>query len=174
MVHAFPKGICPKVKVIAWLKFEIAYYDSRVHCFTHYTTRTPSSLESEWQQVSSNLLDSSQYSVRKLQFEWSRLVLRCPTLPASSLSVWGSFRVHQLQLASPSPSGSIAFLVLWQGKNTCLSFRFLWFLLDGLPEWQNPLHGRFYFFVIYDKVRFSIIIILLFGDFFTPVLADGF
>ena len=37
----FPKGICPKVNVIARLEFEFAYFDSIVHRFNHYTTRTP-------------------------------------------------------------------------------------------------------------------------------------
>ena len=37
----FPKGICPKVNVIARLEYELAYYDSAVHRFTHYATRTP-------------------------------------------------------------------------------------------------------------------------------------
>ena len=40
-VHTFPKGICPKVNVIARLEYELAYYDSAVHRFNHYTTRTP-------------------------------------------------------------------------------------------------------------------------------------
>ena len=39
--HTFPKGICPKVKVIAPLEYELAYNDSAVHRFNHYTTRTP-------------------------------------------------------------------------------------------------------------------------------------
>ena len=39
-VHIFPKGICPKVNIIAWLENELAYYDSVVHRFNHYTTRT--------------------------------------------------------------------------------------------------------------------------------------
>ena len=43
-VHTFPKGICPKVNVIARLEFELAYYDSAVHRFNHYTTRTPPNL----------------------------------------------------------------------------------------------------------------------------------
>ena len=34
-------GICPKVNVIARLEYELAYYDSAVHRFNHYTTRTP-------------------------------------------------------------------------------------------------------------------------------------
>ena len=41
-VHTFPKGICPKVNVIAQLEYELTYYDSTVHRFNHYTTRTPS------------------------------------------------------------------------------------------------------------------------------------
>ena len=40
-VHTFPKSICPKVNVIARLEYELAYYDSAVHRFNHYTTRTP-------------------------------------------------------------------------------------------------------------------------------------
>ena len=40
-VHTFPKGICPKVNIIAQLENELAYYDSAVHRFNHYTTRTP-------------------------------------------------------------------------------------------------------------------------------------
>ena len=40
-VHTFPKSICPKVNVIARLEYELAYYDPAVHCFNHYTTRTP-------------------------------------------------------------------------------------------------------------------------------------
>ena len=40
-VHIFPKRICLKVNVIAWLEFELAYYDSVVHRFNHFTTRTP-------------------------------------------------------------------------------------------------------------------------------------
>ena len=40
-VHIFPKGICPKVNVIARLEYELAYYDSVVHRFNYYTTRTP-------------------------------------------------------------------------------------------------------------------------------------
>ena len=35
------QGYCPKVYVIAQLEFELAYYDSAVQCFNHYTTRTP-------------------------------------------------------------------------------------------------------------------------------------
>ena len=48
-VHTFPKGICPKVNVIARLEYELAYYDSAVHRFNHCTTRTPlHSTVSKW------------------------------------------------------------------------------------------------------------------------------
>ena len=40
-VHTFPKGICPRVNVIARLEYELAYYDSAVHGFNHYTKTTP-------------------------------------------------------------------------------------------------------------------------------------
>ena len=36
--HTFPKGICPKVNVIARLEYELADFDSSVHHFNHYTT----------------------------------------------------------------------------------------------------------------------------------------
>ena len=44
-VHTFPKGICPKVNVIARLEFEFANYDSVVHQFNHYATRAKSKRE---------------------------------------------------------------------------------------------------------------------------------
>ena len=34
-VYIFRKGICPKMNVIAWLEFELAYYDFAVHRFNH-------------------------------------------------------------------------------------------------------------------------------------------
>ena len=40
-VQTFPKSICPKLNVIARLEYELTYYDSAVHRFNHYTTRTP-------------------------------------------------------------------------------------------------------------------------------------
>ena len=39
-VHTFPKGICPKVNVIARPDFEFACYDFADHRFNHYTTGT--------------------------------------------------------------------------------------------------------------------------------------
>ena len=51
-VHTFPKGICPKVNVIARLEFELAYYDFAIHRFNHYTTRTPPQRERERERES--------------------------------------------------------------------------------------------------------------------------
>ena len=33
------------MNVIAWLEYELAYYDSAVHRFNHYTTRTPPTIK---------------------------------------------------------------------------------------------------------------------------------
>ena len=40
-INIFPCGICPKLKVIARLRFELAYYDIAIQRFNHYTTRLP-------------------------------------------------------------------------------------------------------------------------------------
>ena len=40
VVHTFLKSICPEVNVRSRLDFELAYYDSAVNRFNHYTTRT--------------------------------------------------------------------------------------------------------------------------------------
>ena len=34
-VHTYPKCVCPKVNVIVWLEYELAYYDSAVHRCNH-------------------------------------------------------------------------------------------------------------------------------------------
>ena len=39
-VHAFPKGINPKVNLIARLKFELTCYNVAVQNVSHYTTKT--------------------------------------------------------------------------------------------------------------------------------------
>ena len=40
-VHTFPNDICPKVNVIARLKFELACFDSTVKRLYHYAMKTP-------------------------------------------------------------------------------------------------------------------------------------
>ena len=82
------------------------------------------SLASEWQQVSSSLLDFYGYSCRSQQcckLEWSPLFLQFLTLPAPLLSLGKSFQADLLSLISPSPSCSFFFSVLWQGMRTCPS-----------------------------------------------------
>ena len=39
--HIFPKGISPKVNVLARLGFELVYYDVVVQYVSHYTKRIP-------------------------------------------------------------------------------------------------------------------------------------
>ena len=48
-VQTFPNGICPKGNVIAQLESELAYYNSTVHRFNHYTTRAHSRTFLLWQ-----------------------------------------------------------------------------------------------------------------------------
>ena len=61
-----------------------------------------------FQQVSSSLLDSSQYSILIIvSFVWSPLILLFP--PVLSSILWWLYRVHQLQMVSPSISCSVVF-----------------------------------------------------------------
>ena len=39
-VHAIPKGISPRVNVMIWLDFELAYFKATVQHFSHYATET--------------------------------------------------------------------------------------------------------------------------------------
>ena len=39
-IHILPKGINPKGNVIAWLEFELAYYDIAVEQVSHYNPGT--------------------------------------------------------------------------------------------------------------------------------------
>ena len=43
MFNTFLKGICQKVTVIAWVEFELAYFEAAVQHFCQYDTVTPSS-----------------------------------------------------------------------------------------------------------------------------------
>ena len=57
---------------------------------------------------------------------------------------WGLFQVHQLRLASPSPSCSITFLALKQDPNICLSFHFL--LLS--VYWDDKIYKMTFSFLL--------------------------
>ena len=40
-VHIFPKGISPKGNIIAWLEFELAFYDVEDQHVSHFTVESP-------------------------------------------------------------------------------------------------------------------------------------
>ena len=125
------------MNVIARLEYELAYYDSAVHRFNHYTTRTPVDMMTWWwwwwcQEHQRQLVMTITFmsftgvgvsaSLRRsgglfivfwpiltiLLFGCSRLVLLFLTLPAALPDFWGSLQVHQLQLVSLSPSWATA------------------------------------------------------------------
>ena len=122
-------------------------------------------LEFEWENVSSRLQDSAQYSVLiMLYFGWFLLVFLFP-FPRVPLPIfWWLYRAHRLKLVSPSLSCSIAFSVPKQGPGTYLSFRFLSILLCRLPGRQSPQFDWLSFFVDYhcsdrlDKIKWSVCI----------------
>ena len=64
-VHTFPKGICPKVNVIARLEYKLVYYDSAVR-----TSLLPLHHEDTLSQLGSWLLNTSK---RKLVFQHLRI-----------------------------------------------------------------------------------------------------
>ena len=62
-VHTCPKGICKKGNVIARLEYELAYYDSAVNRFKHYTTRTPPHTHKQGMQPSLEINCISHYAM---------------------------------------------------------------------------------------------------------------
>ena len=92
-------------------------------------------------------LDSSQYSDRPQQ------IFSLDSSPISNFSSvlsnpQGTVTSVQLQLVLLLPSCSTAYLVLWRGLSTPLSFSFLWFSFWGPPRRQqkkNPLDSKFSF-----------------------------
>ena len=78
-----------------------------------------------------------------LQLGWSGFVLRFPTLQALLPNLRRLFQVHHLQLVSPLPSCSTAFLVLIFLSLFC----FLSFSLMDLLGLQSLLNGRFPYFI---------------------------
>ena len=127
------------------------------------------SLKSEWQQVSSNLQDSSLFwpIIIMLSFGCSPLVLLFPKPPVPlSLLCW-LYRAHQLELVSSTLSCSIVFSVLWQGLDTYLTFRFLSVLSCGQLERLSTL------FCMLSLFLDLLLSLLLFFEFFTSALADS-
>ena len=73
-VHTFPKGIFPKVNVIARLEYELAYYDSAVYRFNHYTKRTPPSATSGvMHKYFSHKIDVGLFTLFQLDNSWSQI-----------------------------------------------------------------------------------------------------
>ena len=107
------------------------------------------SLESEWQQISSGLQDSSQYSSRSHQccseeyldsssdFQFSSL-FSCPskTITSSPTTIGITVTLYS----------TVSFYSLTRSKY--LSFRFILFSFCGPPEQQNPRADKFFFLFI--------------------------
>ena len=118
------------------------------------------SLESEWQQVSSDFQHSSEYSSRS-QHCWGLY-----DLDSSS-----DFQFHKSYFSKPmevvpgvpdiigitATFMFTAFSALWHGLSMCLSFLVLSFSLIGPQERQN----------------LQMLLLLILFEFFPPALADG-
>ena len=102
-VHNFPKGICPKVNVIARREYELGYYDSAVHRFNHYTTRTP-----RWMI----------WALPSISNSFSPLSKSSGIVSSAQITIGATvtFMLH-------------SFLVLSQVLSSCLTFCFLSFSL---------------------------------------------
>ena len=97
-VHTFPKGICPKVNVIAQLEYELAYYDSAVHRFNHYIMRTPFSVWWGGKQNMKNLLIQVILNAILTQYT-SPHSMDDISLPTEWLQ--GNMSIHEWALRSP-------------------------------------------------------------------------
>ena len=112
-------------------------------------------LEFDWQQISSSLQDSSQYSCQSQQYcsldglhssSYFLLSLYLVTVSSAPIAIGFTvtFMFHSF------------FLVLWQDLGTDISFRFLSVLHCCQLEQQNSVLGRFSFLLS------SILLMLLF------------
>ena len=77
---------------------------------------------------------------------WSRFFFWFPIPPVFFRILWRLFQMHQLQLASPTPSCFSVFFVLWQDPSIRLSFRFLLF------SQRCPLDYYYYYYLLYDII----------------------
>ena len=73
---SYTKRICPKVNVIAWLEFELAYYDSAVQHFNHYTRTPPRFSSLIWQIII--IINSCRSHKPSLSLSWSLLLESLP------------------------------------------------------------------------------------------------
>ena len=91
-VHTFSKSDCPKVNVIARVEYELAYYDSAVYRFNHYTTRTYKIKIFEIEQIITlNLYtlftfsDDCPYLCRHV---YPRAIIHCSMCPRGYMAQW--------------------------------------------------------------------------------------
>ena len=61
------------MNVIAWLEYELAFYDSAVHRFNHYTTRTPQEEEEEEEEEEDLLSPVRRQNLVKKKREKKRI-----------------------------------------------------------------------------------------------------
>ena len=73
-VHTFPKGICPKVNVIARLEFELACYDFADHRFNHYTTGHLLEIRGRVETIQTTILLRSARILRRVMETWEDLL----------------------------------------------------------------------------------------------------
>ena len=109
--------------------------------------------------VTANLLKSpGLFSVLRpfsimLSFGWSSIVRQIASPPGPLRILQLLYQKHQSQLVQSSPSCSIIFSILLQGRGTYPSFHFLSVLFCGQPGQQSRQFCKFsFFFVDYDKV----------------------
>ena len=105
------------------------------------------SLEFEWQQISSNLLDSSRY----FSLYQQHCTLYASIHPLISNSFSSLSKSLWTILSAPIIIGiTVTYMFhgfisqLARSKNLSL-FHFLWFTLCGSLGWQSPLHSKFSF-----------------------------
>ena len=138
------------MNVIARLEYELAYYDSAVHRFNHYTTRTPSSLE-----------EGSRFLVspRRDQFGSTKCVKRnCVSLLTSKnlkLKKGKTFRSWTRE-SSVFPDSYMFMNILW---TLCLFHVFIsWSCIFGLGYVTFLFNVKFCLYSCtkwFEKWRFS-------------------
>ena len=76
------------MNVIARLEYELAYYDSAVHRFNHYTTRTPLGVGSAWSRLAMDITHyGSQHFLMLIDSGPSRFAVWRPLLRQDSTSI---------------------------------------------------------------------------------------
>ena len=138
-VHTFPKGICPKVNIIARLENELAYYDFAVHRFNHSTTRTPPMVV--W--VTASLLRSPGLSLADLNTAEVCMVLIF-LLISNSSSLFSKPTIIGITVTLMIHS---FFSPLARSKYQSIFASFLSFLLSCLLLCQNSPDDKLFFLI---------------------------